>query len=102
MEKIIKIKGHYGQTMFFDDEDRQNFRWACSLLPYHMKNDLRTYERCGIAKRIDMSSETEAVLSVDAWDWTHDQIAKFLCLCYDSYYRRKYNRSGKQTDYQLY
>ena len=100
MEKTIIFFGCYNQTIFFDDEDRQNFRWACSLLPYHMRNDLKTYERCGRAVRIDFSDES-ATVRVDAWDWTHEQIAEFLSKVYDSYYRRKYNRDGKQTKFRI-
>ena len=100
MEKTIIFSGHYDQILFFDDEDRQNFRWACSLLPYHLKNDLKHYERCGRAVRIDFSEET-ATVRCEAWDWTHEKIAEFLCKCYDSYFRRKYNRDGKQTKFRL-
>ena len=100
MERIIKIKGRQGQILFFDDEDRQTFRWACSLLPNHMRNDLKTYERCGIATRIDFSKDT-SIVRCDAWEWSHDQIAKFLCKVYDSYFRRKYKRDGKQIEYCL-
>lgn len=100
MEKTIIFSGLRDQILFFDEEDRQNFRWACSLLPYHMRNDLRTYERCGKAVRIDFSEET-ATVRVDNWDWTHKQIAEFLCKVYDSYFRRKYNRDGKQTKFTL-
>ena len=100
MEKTIIFSGLRDQILFFNEEDRQNFRWACSLLPYHMRNDLRTYERCGKAVRIDFSEET-ATVRVDNWDWTHKQIAEFLCKVYDSYFRRKYKRDGKQTKFTL-
>ena len=100
MEKTITIRGRYDQILFFDDEDRKTFRWACSLLPYHLKNDLRTHERCGRAVHIDFSEDT-ATIRVEAWEWTHQQIAAFLCKVYDSYFRRKYNRDGKQTKYSL-
>lgn len=100
MEKIIKINGRQGQILFFEDEDRQTFYWACSLLTYHMRNDLRTYERCGKAVQIDFSEET-ATVRVENWDWSHKQIAEFLCKVYDSYFCRKYKRDGRQTDFSI-
>ena len=100
MEKTIIFSGCFNQILFFDEEDRRTFRWACSLLPYHMRNDLRTYERCGKAVRIDFSEET-ATVCCEAWDWTFEQIAEFLCKVYDSYYRRKYQRDGKQTKFTI-
>ena len=100
MEKTIIIRGRHDQILFFDDEDRKTFRWACSLLLSHLKNDLRTHERCGCAVHIGFSEDT-ATIRVEAWEWTHQQIAAFLCKVYDSYFRRKYKRDGKQTKYSL-
>ena len=100
MEKTITIRGRYDQILFFDDEDRKTFRWACSLLPYYLNNDLKTHTRCGKAVRIDFSEDT-ATVRCEAWDWTHQQIAAFLCKIYDAYFRRKYKRDGKQTKFSL-
>ena len=61
MEKTIIIRGRHDQILFFDDEDRKTFRWACSLLLSHLKNDLRTHERCGRAVHIDFSEDTATV-----------------------------------------
>lgn len=100
MEKTITIRGCRGQIIFFDDEDRGMFRWACSLLPSHLKNDLRTYERCGRALKFEFSADS-VIIVVEPWELTAEQIAQFLCKVYDAYFRRRYERSGKQTEYSI-
>ena len=96
----ITIRGSNGQIIFFDDQDRGMFRWACSLLPDHLSNDLRTYERCG--KAVKFTFYTDRVeIEAEAWDWNHKQIAVFLCQMYDSYFRRKYQRTGPQTNFEI-
>lgn len=99
-EKVVIIKGRKGQCIFFDDKDRGVFSWACSMLPNHMKNDLRTFERCGKVTKMEFSV-TSVTITVEPWEWSADKIAAFLCKVYDSYFRRHYKRDGKQTEYQV-
>lgn len=96
----IKISGRKNKIIFFDDRDRTKFTDICGYLPDHLKNDLRTHERCGRAVKIDFSSN-QAIVEVEAWDWEPIRIAKFLCLCYDSYFRLRYNGTGPQTNYEI-
>ena len=100
MEKTITIRGRYDQILFFDDEDLKTFRWACSLLPSHLKNDLRTYERMGKANRFEFTPGS-VTIHVDLWESSADEVAKLICMIYDSYFRRRYERSGKQTEYSI-
>ena len=100
MESTITIRRRDGVYLFYDDHDRQTFRWVCSLLPHHLANDLLTYEHCAVASHIEMT-EREAVVHLQTYDWTSDQCARFICMCYDSYLRRKYQREGKQTCYEI-
>ena len=96
----ITIRGRKGQMLFFDEEDERVFVWACSLLAHHLRNDLRTYERCGRATHIIVERD-HAVVEVEPWDSSPEQIAQFLCMIYDSYFRRRYKRDGKQTEYEI-
>lgn len=96
----ITIRGRNGQIVFFDDQDRGMFRWACSLLPSHLSNDLRTYERCGKATKFTFYTD-RVEIEAEPWDWSSEEIARFLCQVYDSYFRRKYKRDGKQTIYEI-
>ena len=96
----IIIRGRKGQTIFFDDNDRKKFSDICGYLPDHLSNDLRTYERCGRATKIDFS-QSEAVVHIEAWDWNPTRIANFICLCYDSYIRLRYQRTGPQTVHEI-
>ena len=97
--KII-IRCRKEQTLFFDDKDRDMFRWACSLLPSHLSNDMRTYERCGKATKFTFYTD-RVEIEAEAWDWTPKQIAVFLCQVYDAYFRRKYRRTGPQTNFEI-
>ena len=100
METTITIRGRRGQIIFFDDEDRGTMTWALSLLPHHMRNDLRTYERMGKANRFEFAPGS-VTIHVDLWESSADEVAKLICLIYDSYFRHKYNRAGKQTEYEI-
>ena len=100
MATTIIIRGIWKRIIFFDDKDRGMFRWACSLLPHHMANDLRTFERCGQALTYEFSAHSVTV-TMDCWQWTAPQIASFLCMVYDSYYRRRYRCYGKQCEYRV-
>ena len=96
----ITIRGRNGHMLFFDEGDEKVFVWACSLLPHHMRNDLRTYERCGIVRHLIVERD-HATLEVELWEWTAEQIADFLCKTYDSYFRRRYEREGKISEYEI-
>lgn len=100
METTIIFQGRGGQIVFFDEKDKKCFSWVLSLLPYHMRNDLKTYERCGRALRWDFTSKTVTVI-LETWEWSAEQIAKFVCMCYDSYFRRRYKCEGKQLEYSI-
>ena len=100
MATTITIRGRKGQMLFFDEEDERVFVWACSQLPSMLANDMRTVERCGKATHIIVERD-HAVVEVETWQWTADRIANFLCMVYDSYFRRRYKRSGKQSKYEI-
>ena len=100
MTATITIRGRRGQMLFFDEEDERVFVWACSLLTHHLRNDLRTYERCGRATHIIVERD-HATLEIELWESTAEYIADFLCKVYDSYFRRKYKRDGKISEYEI-
>ena len=100
MATTITIRGRKGQMLFFDEEDERVFVWACSQLPSMLANDMRTVERCGKATHIIVERD-HAVVEVEPWDSSPEQIAQFLCKVYDAYFRRRYERSGKQTEYSI-
>ena len=100
MDVTITIRGREGRFLFFDNKDRKTFRWALSLLPDHLANDLRTHERCAIASHCEFSHQ-QAVITATCYDWNPEQVAKFICKVYDAYFRRKYKRDGKQSEYTI-
>ena len=100
MNTTITIRGRHEQILFFDDEDYSTFRWALSLLPDHLANDHKTHERCAVAHHCEFTHE-QATVTLTCYDWRPEQVGKFLCMVYDSYFRRKYKRDGKQTEYRI-
>ena len=96
----LKIYGRKGQLLFFDEKDRRKMIDIFGYLPDHLSNDLRTYERCGRCTRIDFSTD-QCIAECEAWDWIPQRIAQFVCLCYDSYFRMRYDRSGPQTLFEI-
>lgn len=100
MPATIIIKGIGRRIIFFDERDRQQFRWSLSLLPHHMANDLCTFEHCCDVVSVEFSSFS-ATVTIQPVQWTPAQVAKFLCMVYDSYYRRRYHCDGKQCEYRI-
>lgn len=101
METTVIIRGTKGAALFFDDSDRQTFRWACSLLPSRLADNLRTLERCGVVHAIQFTSDREAVLRLEPVEWTAHRCAQLLVKVYDAYFRRRYRRSGHQVEYVI-
>ena len=100
METTITIRGRNGRMLFFDEADEKVFVWACSLLPSHLKNDQRHYERCGIVRHLIVERD-HATLEVELWESSAEYIADFLCKVYDSYFHRRYQRDGKISEYEI-
>ena len=96
----LKIYGRNGQAIFFDEKDRKKMTDIFAYLPDHLSNDLRAYESCGRATRIDFSID-QCIAHCEAWDWSPKRIASFVCLCYDNYFRMRYNRTGPQTNFDF-
>ena len=99
-ESIIKIYGLRGQILFFDDDDRAFMEWTIEQLEDYIENDLRTHTKA--AEIIDYRlTPHDCVVHLTLVKWTHDQVGNFLCMSYDSYFRHKYKRAGKQSAYKI-
>ena len=97
MQITIRIRGRMGQFLFYDDEDQQQMEWTLSLLHDHIRNDQRTHEYCADVNHTRYTRK-EVEIDLEPREWTAEQVGEFVCMCYDAYFRRKYNRTGRQSE----
>ena len=94
----ITIRGRRGQIVFFDDEDREQMEEFVGWLEDYPESGHRI--RCAEIIYYEFT-RTTVTLQLTLCEWSAERIAVFLCKCYDSYFRRKYKRDGKQTEYEI-
>lgn len=100
MDVTIRIRPRGKRCLFFDQNDRDEFRWALSLLPDHLANNFKTKEHCCDVLSCEFSLD-DVTVRIRPDQWTAQQIGKFLCMCYDSYYRVRYHCEGPQSKYEV-